>query len=74
MFENHWLDGSVLASRTASADGFSVLSVWHTLVNYACQRGVADTSMRMEMERPKFEKVDLIITQVTLSVLVGAKD
>lgn len=74
MFENHWLYGSVLASRTASAEGFSVLSVWHTLVNYACQRGVADTSVHMETERPKFGKIDLIITQVTLSVLVGAKD
>lgn len=74
MFENHWLYGSVLASRTASAEGFSVLSVWHTLVDYTCQTGAADTSRCMETERPQFGKIDLIITQVTLSVLVGAKD
>lgn len=74
MFENHWLCGGVLAPRTSSAEGFSVLSVWHTSVNYACQRGAADTSMCMETERPKFAKIDLIITQVTLSVPVGAKD
>lgn len=74
MFENHWLYGSVLASRTASAEGFSVLSVWHTLVNYACQRGAGRYKYAHGDGETKVWKIDLIITQVTLSVLVGAKD